>query len=285
MNTPDTKDPSIPSLTLNNGLAIPQVGLGVWQAAEGEEVETAVLSALQSGYRLLDTAAIYVNEVGVGKAMKDSGVARADIFLTTKLWNANHAYEDALRAFDESLSKLDCGYIDLYLIHWPLPMEGKFVEAWKALETLYKDQRVRAIGVSNFKPHHLEELLKEAQVVPSVNQIELHPMLQQKETRAYCQEQGIAIESYSPLMRGKDALENSVTVELAQKHNKTPAQVILRWHVQSGFIVIPKSVTPQRIRENIDLFDFELSSDEMHSIEGLDAGKRLGADPDTAAFK
>ena len=276
---------SIPSLALNNGLSIPQVGLGVWQAAEGQEVETAVLTALQSGYRLIDTAAIYGNEVGVGKAMKESGVPREEIFLTTKLWNANHAYDDALRAFDESLSKLGCDYVDLYLIHWPLPMEGKFVQAWKAMEKLYADKRVLSIGVSNFKPAHLDTLLQEAQIVPSVNQIELHPMLQQKETRDYCQERGITIESYSPIMRGKEAIDNPLIGDIAQKHGKTAAQVILRWHVQNGFIVIPKSVTPARIRENIALFDFELSPDEMQAFETLDTGKRLGADPDTAAFK
>lgn len=285
MNPPNISPLTTPAITLNNGITIPQVGLGVWQAAEGEEVETAVLSALQSGYRLIDTAAIYGNEVGVGRAMKESGVAREEIFLTTKLWNANHAYDDALRAFDESLSRLDCGTIDLYLIHWPLPMEGQFTQAWKALEKLYSDGRVRAIGVSNFKPHHLDELLREAHIVPSVNQIELHPMLQQHETRAYCQEKGIAIESYSPLMRGGEVIENPLIVAMAQKHGKTAAQVVLRWHVQSGFIVIPKSVNPQRIRENFALFDFELSQEEMQAIAGLDAGRRLGADPDTAAFK
>lgn len=261
------------------------MGLGVWQAAEGEEVETAVVSALRNGYRLIDTAAIYGNEVGVGRAMKASRVPREEIFLTTKLWNAHHAYDDALRAFDESLSKLGCGYIDLYLIHWPLPMEGKFTQAWKALEKLYNEKRVKAIGVSNFKPHHLDELLREAQTVPSVDQIELHPMLQQLETRAYCQEKGIAIESYSPLMRGGEVIEDPLIVDMAQKHGKTAAQVVLRWHVQSGFIVIPKSVNPKRIQENVALFDFELSQEEMEAIAGLEAGRRLGADPDTADFK
>lgn len=274
-----------PSVTLNNGVVIPQVGLGVWQAAEGEEVENAVVNALHSGYRLIDTAAIYGNEVGVGKAIKRSGVPREELFVTTKLWNANHAYDDALRAFDESLRKLDCGTIDLYLIHWPLPMEGKFVQAWKALEKLYNDKRVRAIGVSNFKPHHLDTLLQEAGIIPTVNQIELHPMLQQKETRAYCEKQGIQVEAYSPLMRGRDVLEHPVIADLARQHGKTPAQVVLRWHVQSGFVVIPKSVNPQRIQENIDLFDFELSPAEMSAIEALDEGRRLGADPDAAAFK
>lgn len=283
MNTPNSS--SIPEITLNNGLSIPQIGLGVWQAAEGEEVESAVVSALQNGYRLIDTAAIYGNEVGVGRAMKASGVPREEIFLTTKLWNAHHAHDDALRAFDESLEKLDCGYIDLYLIHWPLPMENRFGEAWKAMEKLYADERVRSIGVSNFKPAHLDELLKNAQIVPSVNQIELHPMLQQRETRDYCRERGIAIESYSPLMRAGEAIEHSSIVNLSQKYSKTPAQIILRWHIQSGFIVIPKSVNPKRIQENIDVFDFELSSSEMGEIENMNADVRVGADPDTADFK
>ncbi|HEX8234978.1 MAG TPA: aldo/keto reductase [Abditibacteriaceae bacterium] len=276
---------AVPTITLNNGVAIPQVGLGVWQAAEGTEVESAVRAALDTGYRLIDTAAIYGNEAGVGKAIKASGLPREEIFITTKLWNANHAYEDALPAFDESLKKLDCGYIDLYLIHWPLPMEGRFTEAWRALETLYNDKQVLAIGVSNFKPHHLDELLKTATVVPAINQIELHPMFQQKETRSYCAQHGIAIESYSPLMRGGEALEHPTIVDVAQRHGKTSAQVILRWHVQSGLVVIPKSVNPERIRENFALFDFELSPDEMHQIDGMDEGRRIAADPDTADFK
>ena len=277
--------PRIPTVTLNNGVTIPQVGLGVFQTKEGAEVERAVEAALEAGYRLIDTAAAYGNEVGVGKAVKASGLPREEVFITTKLWNANHAYEDALRAFDESLAKLDCGYIDLYLIHWPLPMEGKFTEAWKALEHIYADKRVRAIGVSNFKPHHLDEVLKGAQTVPAVNQIELHPFLQQKETRAYCAEHGIVVESYSPLMQAGEALEHPVIAKLAQQYGKTPAQVILRWHVQSGFIVIPKSVKPERIRENLDLFDFELSEQDMRAIDGMDRGQRIGADPDTASFK
>lgn len=275
----------IPTVTLNNGVTIPQVGLGVWQAKEGSEVERAVRAALETGYRLIDTAAIYGNEAGVGKAIKASGLPREEIFITTKLWNANHAYDDALRAFDQSLNKLDCGYVDLYLIHWPLPMDGKFTQAWKALETLYNSKRVRAIGVSNFKPHHLEELLREAETVPAVNQIELHPLLQQQATRAFCAEHGIAVESYSPLMQAGEALEHPVIVQLAQTYGKTPAQVILRWHVQNGLIVIPKSVKPERISENLDLFDFELSASDMHAIEGMDQEQRIGADPDTANFK
>lgn len=276
----------IPTFVLNNGVEIPQLGLGVFQAKEGDEVERAVAVALEAGYRLIDTAAIYGNEAGVGRAMKASGLPRQEIFLTTKLWNAHHAYDDALRAFDESLAKLDCGgYVDLYLIHWPLPMEGKFTEAWRALENVYEQKRARAIGVSNFKPAHLETLLGQATTVPAVNQIELHPMLQQKETVAYCREHGIAVEAYSPLMQAKEALAHPDIAGLAQKYGKTPAQVILRWHVQSGFVVIPKSVTPERIRENIALFDFALSEDDMGAIEGMDRGQRIGADPDTASFK
>lgn len=275
----------IPVVTLNNGVAIPQVGLGVWQAKEGTQVEQAVSIALEAGYRLIDTAAIYGNEVGVGRAIKTSGLRREDVFITTKLWNANHAYQSALDAFDQSLIKLDCDYIDLYLIHWPLPMENRFTEAWSALETLYNSKRVRAIGVSNFKPPHLEILLKEATVVPAINQIELHPLFQQQATRAYCAEHGIAIESYSPLMQGGEALEHPVITNLAEQYNKTPAQIILRWHVQSGFVVIPKSVNAGRIRENFALFDFELSESDMHQIEAMDREQRIAADPDTADFK
>lgn len=276
---------TIPSITLNNGVVIPQVGLGVFQTKEGAEVERAVSAALEAGYRMIDTAAIYGNEVGVGRAIKASGIPRAEIFITTKLWNANHAFDAALRAFDESLEKLDCGYIDLYLIHWPLPMEGKFTEAWRALEQIYAGGRTRAIGVSNFKPHHLEELLRGAEVVPAVNQIELHPFLQQRETRDYCAAHDIIVESYSPLMQAGDALEHPVIAELAEKHGKSPAQVILRWHVQSGFIVIPKSIRAERIQENIAIFDFELSDRDMQAIGGMDRGQRIGADPDTASFK
>jgi len=275
----------VPMLTLNNGVEIPQVGLGVWQAEEGAEVEHAVRAALDAGYRLIDTAAIYGNEVGVGKAIKASGLPREEVFITTKLWNANHAYENALHAFDESMRKLDCEYIDLYLIHWPLPMDGKFTQAWKALETLYNNKRVRAIGVSNFKPHHVDELLQGAETVPAVNQIELHPLFQQQATRTYCVEHGIAVESYSPLMRAGEALEHPIITNLAQTYGKTPAQVILRWHVQHGFIVIPKSVTPARIQENIALFDFELAEHDMRAIDGMDREQRIGADPDTASFK
>jgi 2,5-diketo-D-gluconate reductase A len=276
---------AIPTVALNNGVVIPQVGLGVFQTKEGAEVERAVSSALEAGYRLIDTAAIYGNEAGVGRAIKASGVPREELFITTKLWNNSHAFDDALRAFDESLAKLGCDYVDLYLIHWPLPMEGKYTEAWRALEQIAASGRARAIGVSNFKPHHLDTLLAESTVVPAVNQIELHPMFQQRATRAYCAERGIAVESYSPLMRAGEAIEHPTIARLAQAHRRTPAQIILRWHVQSGLIVIPKSVTPERIRENIALFDFELSDEDMRAIGDMDREQRIGADPDTASFK
>lgn len=283
MNSPS--DTFAPTLTLNNGVEIPRLGLGVWQAADGAQVEDAVTEALRVGYRLIDTAAIYGNERGVGQALRRSDVPREEIFVTTKLWNSHHAYDDALRAFEESLEKLGCGTVDLYLIHWPLPMEDRFPQAWRAMEKLLSEGRVRTIGVSNFKPAHLERLASETEIVPAVNQIELHPMWQQKETRAYCEARGIAIESYSPLMRGGEALGNPLIVQLSARHGKTPAQIILRWHVQSGFITIPKSVQAARIEENFRVFDFELSPDEMNAIAALDAGRRLGADPDTAQFK
>ena len=276
---------NIPNLTLNNGVDIPQVGLGVWKAAEGGEVESAVQFALEIGYRLIDTAAIYGNEKGVGIAMKNSGVPREEIFLTTKLWNAHHEYDAALRAFDESLQKLDTDYVDLYLIHWPLPMEGKFTQAWKALEKIYSEGRARSIGVSNFKPAHLDTLLAQSEVVPAVNQIELHPMITQREIRDYCTARNIIIESYSPIMRGGEILENEVISNLAQQYGKTPAQIVLRWHVQHGFVVIPKSVNQKRLQENIDLFDFELSNDDMQQIDGMDNGTNLAPDPDEADFK
>lgn len=276
---------NVPNIKLNNGVEIPQLGLGVWQAAEGAEVENAVQCALENGYRLIDTAAAYGNEEGVGRAVKNSGMAREDVFITTKLWNDSHAYDDALRTFDASLKKLDCDYIDLYLIHWPLPMEGKFPEAWRALEKLYADQKVRAIGVSNFTPQHLEELKKTSDLAPAVNQIELHPKLQQNETRAYCESHGIAVESWSPLMRGGEAFEIPTIAEIAKARNKTPAQIILRWHVQNGLIAIPKSVNPERIRENIAVFDFSLTDEDMKSIAALDENHRTGADPNTADFK
>jgi diketogulonate reductase-like aldo/keto reductase len=274
-----------PQVTLNNGVKIPQFGLGVWQAQDGEEVETAVTAALQAGYRLIDTAAVYGNEEGVGRAIAASGVPREELFITTKLWNADQGYDSTLEAFEKSRQRLGLEYIDLYLIHWPVPAQDKYVESWKALEQLYKEEKVRAIGISNFKPAHIEKLLLSADIIPAVNQIELHPQFTQQETRQICQAHGIAVESYSPLGSGKSTmLEDSTLLDIGKKHDKTPAQVILRWHIQNGLIVIPKSVRPERIQENFAIFDFELDEQDMALISTLDSGERIGADPDTANF-
>lgn len=274
----------IPNITLNNGVIMPQFGLGVWQAAKGKEVETAVKDALDAGYRMIDTAAIYGNEESVGKAIKASGIPREELFITSKLWNDSHDYDAALVAFAATLDRLGLEYLDLYLIHWPVPKQGKFVDAWRALEKIYADKGTRAIGVSNFKPPHLEELLNNSKIVPAVNQIELHPKMQQLETRAFCKQHEIAIESYSPLMQGGEILNDPVIIQIAGMYSKTPAQIVLRWHIQSGFIVIPKSVHKERIWENATIFDFELSPEDMALISGLDENKRVGSDPDTANF-
>jgi 2,5-diketo-D-gluconate reductase A len=271
---------AIPSFTLNNGVSMPQLGLGVYKAQDGKEVTTAVKYALETGYRLIDTAALYGNERGVGQAVKESHIPREEIFVTTKLWNDSHDYEKALRAFDTSMVKLGLDYLDLYLIHWPVPAQNKFSEAWRALEKLYEDKRVRAIGVCNFKPAHFEQLLQTAQVVPMINQIELHPRLQQHETREFCMLNNIQIESWSPLMRAGELMHNDTLTELADKYGKTPAQIILRWHVDSGFVVIPKSVHTDRIDENMAIFDFQLDDGDMAAIAKLDGGTRIGPDPD-----
>lgn len=274
-----------PQVTLNNGVQMPQFGLGVWQAKDGQEVETAVAAALKAGYRLIDTAAVYGNEEGVGRAIAASGIPREELFITTKLWNADQGYESALEAFEKSRQRLGLDYVDLYLIHWPAPARDKYVESWKALEQLYKEEKARAIGISNFKPPHIEKLLLSAEIIPAVNQIELHPQFTQHETRDVCLAHGIAVESYSPLGSGKSTmLEDSTLTDIGQKHGKTPAQVILRWHIQNGLIVIPKSVRPERIEENFTIFDFELDEQDMALIATLDSGERIGADPDTANF-
>jgi 2,5-diketo-D-gluconate reductase A len=274
--------PSIPTLTLNNGHTIPQLGFGVFQVPPDQVIEP-VETALEAGYRLIDTAAAYGNEDGVGKALANSGIDRDELFVTTKLWNADHGFDDALRAFDTSLSKLGLDVVDLYLIHWPTPGRGNFVETWKALEKIYAEGRARSIGVSNFTIHHLNRLRSEATIVPAVNQIELHPRFPQDELRAYHREHQIATEAWSPIGQGQGLLEDPTVTSVAQAHGKSPAQTVLRWHLQLGNVVIPKSVTRQRIRENLEVFDFELDDGEMavlSSLSGQQHAGRIGPDPE-----
>lgn len=270
----------VPPIILNNGVEMPQLGFGVWQVPD-DEAQRAVATALEAGYRSIDTAAIYGNEEGTGKAIAASGVPREDIFLTTKLWNSDHGYDSTLRAFDASLDKLGVEYVDLYLIHWPTPARDKYVDTYKAFEKLQADGRIRAIGVSNFEPDHLQRLIDETSVIPAVDQIELHPHLQQHAAREYHAEQGIATEAWSPLGQGKGLLEVPAIVAIAQKHGRTPAQVVLRWHLQLGNVVIPKSVTPSRIKENIEVFDFSLDTEDLAAISALNEDRRLGPDPAT----
>ncbi|USA05079.1 aldo/keto reductase [Streptomyces lydicamycinicus] len=259
---------------------MPQLGYGVWQV-EDDQAFTAVGQALDAGYRSIDTAMIYGNEEGTGKALAASGIARDELFVTTKLWNADQGHDATLRAFDTSLAKLGLEYVDLYLIHWPLPSRDTYIETYRALEKIYADGRAKAIGVSNFLPEHLERLLGETSVVPAVNQIELHPLFPQAASRAFHARHNIVTEAWSPIGQGKGLLENPTLVELAAKHGKTPAQIVLRWHVQLGNVAIPKSVTPSRIAENIDIFDFELDDTDLTALAGLDSGTRLGPDPAT----
>lgn len=277
--------PATPYTVLNNGTSIPQLGLGVWQAKDGVEVEAAIATALDAGYRLIDTAAVYANETGVGNAIRSSNVPREELFITTKLWNADQGYDNTLKAFDKSLGKLGLDYIDLYLIHWPTPAQGLFIETWKAFEELYKSGRVKAIGVSNFQTHHLDELLAVATIKPVVNQVELHPYFPQTELREYGKQHDIAIESWSPIGgRGGALLKEPVLQEIGQKHGKSPAQIVIRWHIQNDLVVIPKSVHKQRIEENINVFDFELDQADMMAVNSLETGVRVGPNPDTANF-
>ncbi len=269
-----------PTLGMNDGSEIPQIGFGVFQIPPEETVEP-VAAALTAGYRLIDTAQGYGNEEGVGKAIANSGIARRELFVTTKLTNSEHGRDKALRAFDESLAKLGLDDVDLFLIHWPLPGRDLYVETWKALEEIRASGRAKAIGVSNFTVHHLNRLFDETDVVPAVNQIELHPEFPQTELRAFHARHGILTEAWSPIGQGHGLLDNPEIVSLAQAKGRTPAQVVLRWHVQLGNIAIPKSVTPSRIAENLDVFDFELTEPEMGQVSGLDTGKRLGPDPET----
>lgn len=264
--------------TLHNGVKMPWFGLGVWLVPNDEEVVTAVKSALDAGYRSIDTAATYQNEEGVGKAIAESEVAREDIFLTSKVWNDDQGYESTLQAFEDSLRKLRTDYLDLYLIHWPV--KGKYKDTWRAFEKLYADGKIRAIGVCNFHPHHLENLLADAKVKPMVNQVELHPLLNQQELREFSKAQNIQLEAYSPLAHGK-LLDDPTLTEIGEKYEKSSAQVMLRWGLQHQVIIIPKSANPKRIKQNTNVFDFELSSEDMDQIDGLNRNERTNQDPDS----
>ena len=271
------------TILFHDGNSIPQVGLGVWRTPNDTAV-TAVQAALSAGYRHVDTAAVYENEDGVGEGIRASGIARSEIFLTTKLWNADQGYDSTLKAFDASLKRLGTDYVDLYLIHWPAPKRDQYVDTWKAFIQLQKEGRARSIGVSNFQPEHLQRLIDETGVTPVINQIELHPDFPQKENRAWHEKHRIVTESWSPLGQGA-LLENPVVAKVAAKHGRTPAQVIIRWHIDNGLVVIPKSVTPSRIEENFKVFDFRLDAEDMATFADLEKdGKRIGPDPMTAAF-
>ncbi|WP_223601243.1 aldo/keto reductase [Chryseobacterium sp. GVT01B] len=266
-----------PVVTLNNGVDIPALGFGVWQMEDLKECENAVIKAIQSGYRMIDTAAIYQNETAVGAGVKNSGVSRDELFITSKVWVQDHGYEKAKSAFQRTLDRLQMDYLDMYLIHWPY---GDFLGTWKALEELYKEGKIKAIGVCNFTIEKLEELKANSTVLPVINQIELHPVFQQKELQVYDRENNIITQPWSPLGNGNaELLSNPDLQAIAEKYGKTVAQVILRWHLQEGFVVIPKSVTPSRIEENFNVFDFELTEDEMNVVRSLDTGKRLFFDP------
>ncbi|HEY0815121.1 MAG TPA: aldo/keto reductase [Pseudonocardia sp.] len=270
---------AVPTIELNNGVAIPQLGFGVFLVPPGE-TEVAVATALQTGYRHLDTARLYENEAEVGAAVATSGIPRGELFVTTKVWNGDQGYDATLAAFDKSLERLGFDYVDLYLIHWPLPKRDRYVDTWRALEKIAAEGRARAIGVSNFQIAHLQRLLDETGTVPAVNQVECHPHLTQVPLRTFHAQHGIATEAWSPLARGGAVLSDTRIGAIAAAHGKSPAQVLLRWHLQVGTIVIPKSVTPSRIAENLDVFDFTLAADELAAIEALNTDSRIGPDPD-----
>jgi 2,5-diketo-D-gluconate reductase A len=270
----------VPTIRLNNGVEIPQLGFGVYQVPP-EDTADAVSTALEIGYRHIDTAEMYGNEKGVGEAVARSGIDRGEVFVTSKLNNGFHRRDDALRAFDQSLGDLGFEYLDLFLIHWPLPgIDVDYIETWKAMEEIYASGRCRAIGVSNFQAHHLRRLFSQAQVRPAVNQIEVHPYLTQEELRAFDADHEIVTEAWSPIAQGK-VLGDPAIVAIAERLGRTPAQVVLRWHVQRGDVVFPKSVSRQRMQENVELFDFELGTEDMATLTGLDRGERTGPDPDT----
>lgn len=266
-------------VTLNNGLKMPQLGFGVWQVEDGEATK-AVAKAIETGYRSIDTAMIYQNENGVGTALKQSAVPREELFITTKVWNTDHGYENTIRAYEESLERLGLEYVDLYLIHWPTPKYDNYIDTYKALEKLYHDGKVKAIGVCNFHIEHLDKILQECTVKPVLNQIECHPYLAQTEMKEFCAKHDIFVEAWSPLQQGGEVLQLDVIADIAKAHNKSAAQVVLRWHLQNNSIVIPKSVTPSRIEENFDVFDFELNSEEMEKIHQINRNERKGPNPE-----
>ncbi len=272
-----------PVITMNNGIDIPALGFGVWQMENLQECEDAVVKAIHTGYRMIDTASIYMNETAVGAAIKNSGVDREDLFITSKLWVQDHGYDKAKSAFQRTLDRLQLDYLDMYLLHWPF---GDFLGAWKALEELYHEGKIKAIGVCNFTVEKLEELKANSTVIPVVNQIELHPLFQQNELQVYNRENKIVTQPWSPLGNGNaDLLNNSDLKTIADNYGKTVAQIILRWHLQEGFCVIPKSVTPSRIEENFNVFDFELSEDEMNVVRSLNTDKKLFFDPKDPAWE
>jgi len=270
---------------LNNGIEMPIVGLGVFQVEDGQIVIDSVKAAIKNGYRSIDTAAIYGNEEGVGQGIKEAieenGISREDLFITSKVWNGDLGYQSTIDAFELSLKKIGLDYLDLYLIHWPV--EGKYVESWKALETLYKTGKVRAIGMSNFQIHHLQDVLEIADIKPMVNQVELHPLLSQVELRTFLRENSIQVEAWAPLMQGQ-LFENETLLKIAKAHDKSIAQIVLRWHLQNEIVIIPKSVKEHRIQENANIFDFELTTDEMKTIDALNQNHRVGPDPDHFDF-
>ncbi|MFD0019829.1 aldo/keto reductase [Streptomyces sp. NPDC058382] len=269
---------AVPAITLNNAVRIPQLGFGTFQIPP-EDTREATLAALETGYRHIDTAQMYGNEKEVGQAVRDSGLDRADIFVTSKLDNGAHEHDDALQAFDRTMDEIGSDYLDLFLIHWPLPGKGDFVDTWKALEEIYRSGRAKAIGVSNFQPHHLRRLLEAGEVVPAVNQIEVHPYLTQDDVRAFGAEHEIVTEAWSPIAQGK-VLDDPTINRIAERVGRTPAQVTLRWHLQRGDVIFPKSVTRKRVEENFDLFDFELGEGDIGEISALNRDERTGPDPD-----
>ncbi|WP_210707742.1 aldo/keto reductase [Maribacter dokdonensis] len=269
------------SFTLHNGVQMPYLGLGTYQSDNDQEVVNAVKSALEIGYRHIDTAAIYKNEEGVGKGIRESGIDRKEIFLVSKVWNEDQGYDETLKAFDASLKRLGVDYLDLYLIHWPV--SGKYKETWRALEYLYTQKKIKAIGVSNFLKHHLEDILQDCKVVPMVNQMEFHPHLVQQDLIDFCAAKGIQYESWSPFMQGK-VFEMDICADLAKKYNKSVAQIILRYNLKKGIVAIPKSVHAKRIAANAEIFDFELSSEDISFLDGLETGERIGPDPDNFNF-